>query len=172
MEQWKTIEDYPDYEVSSFGRVRSKDRKITQLGHKNYYERVMRGKVLQPRRQNAGYYVVQLCMNGKKKAVTIHRLVAAAFIAGNGNDVNHKDGNKTNNNVENLEWVTRSENITHAYRTLGHPKRCKAVVCIDTGEEFASIKEAAQAKGVNPVSIGHNIKGRNKTAGGYTWCLK
>lgn len=169
-EEWREVQLSPNYEVSNLGRVRSKDRKVTQFGHKKNYTRIMKGRILQPRKQNAGYLVVWLSIDGKKKAITIHRLVAAAFVDGNGNDVNHKDGNKMNNRAENLEWVSRSENIRHAYRVLNRQKHLsKKVLCIETGEVFNSMREAAKAKEVNWVSISHVINGRNKTAGGYTW---
>lgn len=169
-EEWREIHDYPNYEVSNFGRVRSKEREVTQFGHKKNYTRIMKGKVLQQRKQNAGYLVVWLSVEGKKKAITVHRLVATAFVKGNGNDVNHIDGNKINNRVDNLEWVTHSNNIEHAYRVLHRIKHLsKRVICIETGEVFQSMRDAAQAKGINATSIGHVINGRNKTAGGYTW---
>lgn len=169
-EEWRDIKDYPAYEVSNLGRVRSKDRPVTQFGHKERYTRVMKGKVLKQGMLNSGYMVVWLSDGGKKKAVTVHRLVATAFIDGEGNDVNHIDGIKYNNQARNLEWVTRSENLTHAYKKLNRVKpHNKTVVCVETGEVFSSMREAAQAKGVNAVSIGHVIHGRNKTAGGYTW---
>ena len=169
-EEWRDIKDYPAYEVSNFGRVRKKDRPVTQFGHKEHYTRVMKGRVLKTGILNSGYLVVWLCDGGKKKAVTVHRLVAVAFVDGEGNDVNHIDGNKCNNKASNLEWVTRSENLIHAYRQLKRVKpHNQSVVCVETGEVFPSMKEAAKAKGVNAVSIGHVIHGRNKTAGGYTW---
>ena len=170
VEEWREIKDYPNYEVSNLGRVRSKDRLVGQFGHKKNYTRIMKGKVLQPRKQNAGYLVVWLSVEGKKKAITVHRLVATAFINGFGSDVNHIDGNKTNNRADNLEWVTRSNNIKHAYRVLHRVKHLsKRVICVETGEVFQSMRDAAQAKGINAHSISHVINGRNKTAGGYQW---
>lgn len=170
IELWRDIDNYPNYQVSNYGRVRSKDRLIAQFGHKNVYSRIMREKELKARTQNGGYLLVWLSKDGKVKPHTIHRLVASAFVRGGGNEVNHKDGNKTNNRADNLEWVTRAGNITHSYRQLGHAKpHCKTVKCNETGEVFPSIREAAKAKGINAISIGHNLAGRNKTAGGYTW---
>ena len=66
VEEWREIKDYPNYEVSSLGRVRSKDRLVGQFGHKKNYTRIMKGKVLQPRKQNAGFLVVWLSVEGKK----------------------------------------------------------------------------------------------------------
>lgn len=103
VEEWREIKDFPSYEVSDFGRVRSKDRQVTQFGHKGIYTRMMKGRILKQGQLNSGYMVVWLCVGGKKKAVTVHRLVAAAFVDGEGNDVNHIDGMKQNNKSENLE---------------------------------------------------------------------
>ena len=172
-EEWREIPDNNNYEVSNLGRVRSKNRIINQFGHKRNYYRIMQGKILKPRKQNGGYLLVWLCKDGESKAYTVHRLVAKCFVAGNGTDVNHKDGNKENNRADNLEWVTHVENIKHAYRCLGHPKTNSVqIICVETGEVFDSIREAGKAKATNPISIGHVLAGRNKTAGGYTWKRK
>lgn len=172
-EEWREIPENNNYEVSNLGRVRSKNRIINQFGRKQNYDRIMQGKILKPRKQNGGYLLVWLCKDGECKAYTVHRLVAKCFVTGNGNDVNHKDGNKENNRADNLEWVNRAENIKHAYRCLGHPKTSSVrVVCVETGEVFDSMREAGKAKAANPISIGHVLAGRNKTAGGYTWKRK
>ena len=108
-EEWREIPEYNNYEVSNFGRVRSKNRIINQFWRKQNYDRIMQGKILKPRKQNGGYLLVWLCKDGKSKAYTVHRLVVKCFVAGNGTDVNHKDGNKENNRADNLEWVNRAE---------------------------------------------------------------
>lgn len=171
-EEWRDIAGYDNYQVSSYGRIMSKNRIINQKGHKNIYARKMDGRILKQRKQNGGYLIVWLCKDGKPKAVTVHRIVACAFLGEKDLDVNHKDGNKENNNIENLEWVTRSTNITHSYRVLNHKKNNKKVMCVETGEIFNSIKEASEKKNINYVSISHALAGRNKTAGGYTWKSK
>lgn len=137
IEKWKTIQGWEQYEVSNSGRVRSKDRVIKQRGHKNEYQRVMSGHILKARLQNNGYLLVWLSNGGKKKAMTIHRLVASAFLGfQQGMGINHKDGNKKNNNINNLEWVSRSENIKHAYNVLGRVRNSCKVMCAETGEIF------------------------------------
>ena len=103
-EVWTPIKDY-DYEVSSFGRVRNKvTKRILSIFDKN----------------RMGYYRVILFKEHKRKRFFIHRLVAEAFIENceNKKQVNHKDGNKQNNNIENLEWTTSSENQLHSYYVL------------------------------------------------------
>jgi len=114
IESWESVKYYEgNYEVSSFGRVVSLPRKWAP-------DRVMlKGCV-----RGCGYNTVGLWKNSKHKLVNVHRLVAEHFIS-NDEDlpcVNHKDGNKLNNNVRNLEWCTYSENIKHGYRIGRHPK--------------------------------------------------
>ena len=109
MEIWKDIQGYEGiYQVSSHGRVKSL----------NYNKTGLEG-ILNPNNNGKGYLQVYLTKNKKSKKVLIHRLVAQAFLYKpiDKNYVNHKDGNKSNNNVNNLEWCTRSENQQHAFDT-------------------------------------------------------
>lgn len=132
----------------------------------------MKGKIIKPKLQNNGYYVVWLSKDGKVKPYTVHRLIAKAFIKEikGSNYVNHIDGNKKNNNVSNLEWCTPRENITHSYRKIGrNPSKSLPVLCVDTGEKYSSMQEAAKVKGITKCAISHVIHGRNKTAGGLRW---
>ena len=110
MEIWKPIKGYEwIYEVSNLGRVK---RLETLVKNKNGY-RLVKEKIL-----NIPSYIYQTVFlsNGKVKQHYVHRLVATAFIENplNKEQVNHKDGNKLNNNVSNLEWVTKAENQIHA----------------------------------------------------------
>ena len=101
--KYKKIPGYPDYSVGFDGTVISFKGKAP--------------KVLKPCVYKSGYLYVVLCTGGKRKNHLVHRLVAQAFIPNPGNklEVNHIDGCKTNNHVSNLEWVTRKENVTHAF---------------------------------------------------------
>ena len=110
-EEWRPVVGYEGlYEVSSYGRVRSLDGFIVDsLG----YKRLHKGKVLSPAKDKNGYLKVNLHCNGKCKIIRVHRLVAQAFIPNTDNlpMVNHKDEDKTNNNIDNLEWCDQKYNI-------------------------------------------------------------
>ena len=110
IEEWRPIEGYEGlYEVSSYGKDRSLDR---------FYYRLHKGKVLSPTKDRYGYLTVTLNCNGKSKTIKIHRLVAQAFLPNPDNlpQVNHKDEDKTNNNVDNLEWCTAKYNVNFGTR--------------------------------------------------------
>lgn len=171
MEQWRDIKGYEGlYEVSSLGRVRSLPKRG---GHKNPH-------VLSPNKCRE-YLFVTLCNNYKVKAKDIHRLVAEAFIPNPENkpQVNHIDGNKENNRVKNLEWVTVSENNLHRYRALGYnptwhkkkPNYCKKVKCLETNLVFESISDASRKTDTDKSSLIRALTGRYKTANGYHWVL-
>ena len=103
-EIWKDIEGYTGlYQVSSFGRVKS-----LKYGKE---------KVLGDSSNSRGYISVALFSEGKRKSKTIHRLVAETFLGKSDLDVNHKDGNTINNNLENLEYVTTRDNSIHGYKS-------------------------------------------------------
>lgn len=106
-EEWLAVEGWP-YEVSNMGRVkRSKPARGTR-----------RGRILKPATNTHGYLRVCLYLNGVCKTASIHRLVTEAFIGPcpDGRETNHKSGEKADNRLSNLEYVTRSENLIHAYR--------------------------------------------------------
>lgn len=174
IEIWKDIPEYKGlYQVSSFGRVRSLDRDITQKGHKCMFTRRMRGKIIKPRKQNGGYYVVWLSKNGKIKPCTVHRIVLSVFRPNNNDEliVNHIDGNKSNNNLVNLEWITHRENNLHAH-SIGLVKTTsnKRVQCIDDGIIYPSIRAAANAVGVTGGAIEQAIR-KNQKSKGLRWKL-
>ena len=112
---WKNIPNADGYQASSEGEIRSKDREVSHF--KGEGRRALKGKVLKKTVSNTGYYYVSISINGKPKKSLVHRLVCAAFFGESDLLVNHKDGNKKNNSVENIEWSTPAQNNKHAYDT-------------------------------------------------------
>ncbi len=172
-EKWKDIPEYEGiYQASTLGRIRSLDHRIVTNGNsKAIHERSSRGRVLVQREQNGGYLIVSISVNGYRKICTVHRLVAKTFIENPNNyrDINHKDGNKKNNKIENLEWVKHSDNIKHSCRELNQKRHFKPVRCVETGVVYSSCKEASDKTGINKGSINHVLNGLYKQAGGFTW---
>lgn len=112
-ERWISIQGHPEYEVSNFGRIRSYKRDRSK------------GRVITPK-FSGFYHQVTLCTNGIQDRRSVHRIVAEHFLTNEENkpQVNHKDGDKLNNHVDNLEWVTPSENGLHAYKMgLNEPQK-------------------------------------------------
>ena len=157
-EEWRPIDGYEGlYEVSNLGRVRSLDRVSID---KNGVSKHLKGSILRPS-LSGNYFQVPLYRgNDSYQNFLIHRLVASAFLenAANKPQVNHKDGNTKNNVASNLEWVTASENIRHAYdigkmsyKQRNYKKMGKlsgkvngrSVVCVDDGEIFSTLQSAA-----------------------------
>lgn len=181
MEEWRDVHGYEGrYQVSNIGRVRSVDRLVRIVGN-NY--RPVRGKILSIGKYPNGYSMVNFT-DGKGKVSTklVHRLVADAFIPNPNNfpQVNHKDENINNNNVDNLEWCTPKYNANYGTRNarcLEKNKRFfKAVYQIDKDcgmiiRYWENISEASRALGINDSQIGRVCRKekRNNTAGGYVW---
>lgn len=159
---WKDIINFSNYEISSKGEVRNK---TTQY-------------ILKGRLSKSGYLQVSLKEdgNGKFKNQYIHRLVAIHFIDNpeNKKEVNHINGKKTENNVENLEWVTSSENQKHRQKILGKSRTSQRKIGKfskngELIETFDSIIAAANNLGKSRVNIDAALQKRQKTAYGYIW---
>lgn len=158
---WKTIEDFPLYEISINGEVRHKVNKI----------------IRKPYVGKRGYPIVTMYNNGKLYVRTIHRLIGKAFIPNPHNlpTINHIDGNKLNYSISNLEWCSYRDNIIHARRTGLHKSDGdKPVSAYKDGIKIASYKsisEASRQTGISRSSIGFVARGipKYKTAGGYYW---
>lgn len=168
MEEWRDIEGYEGfYQVSDSGQVRSLDR-VTTNGRKR------KGRTLKQANRPNGYRFVVLSKGNVPKECSVHRLVSNAFIPNPEHkpNVNHIDGNKNNNHVENLEWVTQSENNLHRYRVLGETcggRPNKKVMCTTTGIVYASLSEAEKKTGVFAANISKTAKGKRNNAGGMKW---
>jgi hypothetical protein len=184
-EIWKDIPGYEGlYQISNLGRVKSLDRIVTsKIGVK----KSVKGKIMKNCINGNQYSYVNLSLNKKFKSKKIHRLIAIVFIPNPENKpcVNHKDGNKLNNSIDNLEWVTMGENQKHAYDTglkigalkgkTGYKNHLsKTVMQMDlTGNlisEFGSVNEATRMTGVNNISA--CCKNKRPSAGGYKWKYK
>lgn len=166
MEIFKSCDYLPDgYKVSNLGNVINKN-----------------GKVLKKQLSNSGYYFYVLKKNKKQKSVFLHRAIAFSFVENpfNKDCVNHKNGIKTDNRVENLEWVTKSENIKHCY-DIGLKKykplhykgkfgkdhnRSKSVFCVTNKEKYGSASEAARELKISVSGVCLSIK-QNKPIKGF-----
>ena len=178
IEEWKSVINNANYEVSNLGNVRFADSKILlKQFDRNGYKRV-------------SFY------RGERKIYSVHRLVAEAFIKNNDNFpiINHIDGNKSNNITSNLEWTTQKNNVQHAWNNnlcKQSLKRCtnainqlnkinekpeiqflhklgKPVKCLELNRIFLSIKRAGVKLGINDDSIQHSLK-KGYRAGGFHW---
>lgn len=135
-EYWRIIPSFPVYSASNYGRIRNEGT----------------GRILHVYVNRRGYLELTMYKDGRPTTRPVHRLVAEAFLGGPHPelDVNHIDGDKTNNCIENLEWCTREENVRHAVRTgLRKGPRRKPVRIIETGEEFDSVRACANYFGVD-----------------------
>lgn len=160
---------------------------IYKVSNNGYVINTVSNRILTRNNIN-GYAAVTLCLNGKNKIHTIHRLVAIHFIDNPNSkpQVNHKDGYRLNNNVENLEWCTASENAKHAY-SIGLSKPNKSNIGNFNGDSFNSrsvlcknkngdiifhfecIRQAAKNLKISESAISNNLNGLCKTSGGFIW---
>ena len=166
---WSKIKGFPNYSVSSTGEIRND----------------VSGKLKTPRKTRTGYYDVDLYNGGKRSKLRVHRIVGETFIDNPDNkpQINHIDGNKLNNSVENLEWATASENMKHAFENgLAEPslgmlgkhnpnagRKGIPIRIVETGEVFSSITECEKAINGNNRHICDCLSGRQRTHRGYTF---
>ena len=156
------------YQVSNLGRV--KRLAYIHKTLKNTYK--VEEHILKPHQNNRGYLIIVLCKNSKLKTHILHRLVAKAFVPNPLNlpQVNHKDENKLNNNVNNLEWCTSSYNNNYGERNNKMIiKLNKPVICKETKITYPSIHEAGRQTGIDYRNIHACCSGRYKTTNGYHW---
>lgn len=165
-EQWLDIPGYEGfYQISNFGRVKS------------FYFKNPR--ILKPHKVK-GYSNVELYKNKEKKQFYIHRLVMENFCPIENMsmlDVNHKDEDKSNNHISNLEWMTHKDNLNYGSRAEKarikmqgrNSPRSKKVRCIEKDVIYEALREAERQLGIPATNISRACKGKIKSAGGYHW---
>jgi hypothetical protein len=183
-EIWKDIEGFENYyQVSNIGRVRSLDRSVvySKTGYNGALGAVFKGKILHIQTDKRGYVGLNFSKNRNITLHRIHRLVAIAFIkrVEGKAEVNHIDGNKGNNCVENLEWCNRSENNKHAFSAgLNYQHKGKfnkqsiAVDQYDLNGNFIrhfACQSDAEQYGFNTSNISRCCRGLAQSHGGYKW---
>lgn len=150
--RWSAVVGYESlYEINANGDVRS-------LHKRNFHQ------LLSQRVDRGGYVTVRLSKNSKNSTLYVHRLVATAFIENPDNKcfVNHIDGDRLNNKKENLEWVSHSENVLHAYEMGLIKKKTRPVIDTCQGLEFESCKKAALNYGIRYNTLRGYLNGQIK----------
>lgn len=188
-EIWKDVPQYEEfYQINNFGVIKSKGRLVEVPDYQNAhaycsgFSYVKPGRIMKQRLNAYGYYVINLSKDGKQKGHMVHRLVAEAFIpnANNLPFINHKDENKTNNHISNLEWCTAEYNTNYgtclerrsiSQRTAN--KNMKSVIAYNDEEqiEFVSVRGAARELNLHQSNIQHAVK-YGKRCGKYYWKFK
>lgn len=166
-EVWRNIYDF--YQVSNKGKVKSLERVVVKYNALTKRENTVKipEKILKPSLSKDGYYRVNLQIGKKRKTISVHRLVAEAFIPNPDNlkTINHKDKNKLNNNVENLEYMSIADNVRYSLN--------KSVIKMDLDYKilgvYPSINEAGRQNEICYQNIYKCCKKKRKTAGGYMW---
>lgn len=182
MEEWRDIKGYEGlYKVSNLGNVRSLDRWVVSKDGKR---RFFAGQAVKSVKESNGYSRVNLYREGSAKKISVHRIVALAFLPNPQNlpQVNHINEDKADNRAENLEWCTCEHNGNHGTRgarisktltgRFNHPKKSKRICAISDGKtvfEFPSIHEAGRQLGIPSSNIVACLSGKQKTAYGYQW---
>lgn len=172
MEEWRSLEDYPDYQFSSKGRVKN----------------IHTGRILSQEISRNGYPTIRIFdKNHKRMHKNTHLMIALAFLGEPNQCINHIDGNKLNNNVENLEWCTYSHNNQHAYdmglkrargltseeakamrKKVDNSLKCRPVIDLTTGKRYKAIKDTKE-DGFSPIHVQRVCSGDHKTHQGHVF---
>ena len=160
MENWKDIQGYEGlYQISDKGTVKGLERVLKYNATKT---KIWKEKTIKTIVDHLGYCRVSLCKNGTVKPFKIHRLVATAFLSGEGH-VNHIDGNKLNNNVSNLEFCTPKENNWHSFVSGLRPKKYhRTIICNETNETFKNQSALARHVGLSQPMVSAHLRGVTK----------
>lgn len=169
-EKWKDIKGYEGlYQVSNTGKIKS----ISHYTRNNVNggKRLTKGRILSQYKMPNGYLQVQLSKNQIREKHYVHRIVASAFLRNEENlsDVNHIDGDKDNNAVENLEWCSHKDNQIHMVRER-MTKKAIPVLCVETGKSYNSMTEAERKTGIDRHFIKKSCESGNDYKG-YHWRL-
>lgn len=168
-EIWKDIPNYEGlYQVSSYGNVKSLDRKVNG----KWGKMLIKGKLLSLVKEKDGYYVVNLYKNHKTQQFRVHRLVAEVFIPNPNNlpEVNHKNEDKTDNKVDNLEFCTTKYNCNYGNRNRKIRKRINQYDLEDNFiKEWESIIQIERELNIFHSRIIEVCRGRRNQIGGYIW---
>lgn len=172
MEIWKDIEGYEGiYKASNKGRIKS-----LQRYNKKGIE--ICEKIMKPCVDRYGYSLVCLYNNTSKRSIRVHRIIALTFIPNPNSykEINHKDENKNNNSLENLEWCTRRYNLCYGSRKLVNKKRGKVVYQYNKNKElihkWESIREAEKTGLYTESGIRQCTSGRQQQYKGFIWSFK
>lgn len=170
---WKYVEGYEGlYMVSNTGIIKSVDRYVKHGRYGDDKLKFIKGRILKQDKnlKRGGYMQVSLWKNNKSKTYKVHRIVAEAFIPNLDNlpQVNHIDGDKTNNNANNLEWVTDKENKLHGWEndlyTSNHKR--KSIICLENGIIYNSVQEASDKIPCDRRYLFRHLKGEVKSVKG------
>lgn len=171
-EIWKTYLKYPWIEASNLGRVRTNDRIVTRSDGIKFH---IKGKVLKQHLNPCGYMYVTFSVNEKTVSLSVHRIVATCFIPNPDNlpEVNHRDNDRTNNSVSNLEWCTRQYNQDYKknFGTSAAEVSGRQVFAVNLKTSkvlrFETLSEAACQLGINVQNISGVVRGKLIQTGGY-----
>jgi len=168
VEIWKSYPYIAGIEVSTLGRVRTIDRVVPCIGNRT---RLVKGRVLKQRDNGLGYLQVGITIDRKWTMKLVQRLVAQTFLSNPNNlpEVNHKNGDRMNNNISNLEWCSQSYNIQYREKfgkASGHPVFAINLATLEVSK-FRSQHEAGRELGVHNSNINSVIRGRYKQAGNF-----